>query len=260
MNPSELWYARPGHIPVLGHRGIAMLYPENTLPSFQAAIALGVDLIEFDVNVTSDGELVVIHDNTIDRTSDHTGRTRDHTLEALKSFDFSGRFPEFKGVRIPTLREVLQLASAAPDTLLLNVEIKDMEHDTADRTVGMLHEFGLEERSVIACFDAEILRYTKAAHPEMRCQGFPGRYMEHFTEETYDCMFGMGIPLNGKDRTCEDVRQDVHFARSRGILAWLFTADTPEDVRRCVACGCDNITGNNPRVALDTLREMGLHQ
>jgi len=123
----------------------------------------------------------------------------------------------------------------------------------------MLHEFGLADRSVIACFDAGILRYLKKAYPEMRAQGFPGRYMRNFTEETYDCMFGMGIPIAWGDSTEETVQADVAFAKSRGILAWLFCADTEEEVRRCVACGCDNITGNDPEIALTVLRSMGLH-
>lgn len=259
MNIVDLWYKKEHHIPVLGHRGIAMCYPENTIPSFEAAIQAGVDLIEFDVNVTKDGHLVVIHDNTIDRTSDHKGRTRDYTLAELKSFDFSYRFPEYKGVQIPTLEEVLTLAAKAPDTLLLNVEIKDMDHSTVDATVAMLHRFNLAERSVIACFDAEIIRYTKASHPKMRCQGFPSRDMKNFTEETYDCMFGMGISIHGKDVTDDRIRQDVAFCRERGILAWLYCADQEVDVRRCVDFGCDNITGNDPRIALKVLREMGLH-
>lgn len=260
MNEKDLWYARPDHIPVLGHRGICARFPENTLVSFEAAIDLGVDLIEFDVNLTRDRELVVIHDNSIDRTSDHTGLTRDYTLAELKTFDFGVRFSEnFKGTRIPTLREVLELVNSKSGTLLLNVEIKDMTHECVDKTVAMLHEYGLSERSVIACFDASIIRYTKSAHPEMRTQGFPGRYMQNFTEETYDCMFGMGIPIGWGDCTDEKITADVKFARSRGILAWLFCADTPEAVRRCVGFGTDNITGNDPAVALETLKEMGLH-
>ena len=162
-------------------------------------------------------------------------------------------------MQIPTLREVLELAVKS-DTLLLNVEIKDMTHETVDMTIAMLHEFGLAERSVIACFDAEIIRYTKAAHPEMRCQGFPGRYMKNFTEDTYDCMFGMGIPISWKDCTDASIKADIAFARSRGILAWLFIADTEEAVLRCVNYGMDNITGNNPEVALTTLRKLGLHK
>ncbi len=262
MQTNELWYANEHHIPVLGHRGIAAKYPENTLVSFDAAIDLGVDLIEFDINVTKDGHLVVIHDNDIARTSDHAGLTRDYTLEELRTFDFG--YPakygdQFRGTRIPTFREVLTLVQRKSDTVLLNVEIKDMAHQTVDETIALLHEFGMEERAVIACFDAEILRYTKAAYPHMRCQGFPGRYMENFTEETYSCMFGMGIPIGAKDSPDERIRADVAFAKENGILAWLFTADSPATVRACVEYGADNMTGNDPGVALATLRQLGLH-
>lgn len=258
----NLWYAGEHHIPVLGHRGISAHYPENTLPSFEAAIDLGVDLIEFDINVTRDGQLVVIHDNDIARTSDHAGLTRDYTLAQLKSFDFGypAKFGDlYRGYQIPTFEEVLALVKRKSETVLLNVEIKDMHHQTVDDTIALLHRFGLEERSVIACFDAELLRYTKAAYPHMRCQGFPGRYMSNFTEDTYQCMFGMGIPIGGQNRTEEEILSDVAFARAQGILAWLFTCDTPETVQACVRYGADNVTGNDPAVALSTLRDMNLH-
>lgn len=260
MDEKALWYRREDHIPVLGHRGICAKLPENTLPSFEAAIELGVDLIEFDVNITKDGIPVVIHDNTIDRTSDHSGRVRDYTLEELKSFNFGAKFHGgFRTAEIPTLREVLTLASERSKTLLLNVEIKDMTAECVDKTIAMLREFGLCERSVIACFDAAIIRYTKNTYPELRTQGFPGRMMANFTEETYDCMFGMGIPMSWEGCTDEVVRADVELARSHGLLAWLFCADSPESVKRCVELDTDNITGNDPIVALETLRKMGLH-
>ena len=72
-------------------------------------------------------------------------------------------------------------------------------------------------------------------------------------------MFGMGIPMHRQELTEAEIRADVAFAKGRGILAWLYCADTEENVRRCVDFGCDNITGNDPVVALDTLRKMGLH-
>lgn len=217
---NDLWHASEHHIPVLGHRGICAKYPENTLPSFAAALDLGVDLIEFDVNMTKDGQLVVIHDNTIDRTCDHAGAVRDYTLAQLKTFNFSSKFaPGFAPTQIPTLREVLELVKEKSDTVLLNVEIKDKTHEVVDLTVAMLHAYDLAERSVIACFDAEIVRYTKSAHPEMRTQGFPGRYMEHFTEETYDCMFGMGIPIGSTD---EQLRADIALARERAFWPGCF--------------------------------------
>lgn len=260
---NELWLDRPDHIPVLGHRGICAKYPENTLVSFEAAIDLGVDLIEFDVNVTKDHELVVIHNTSIDSVSDHTGLVRDYTLAELKSFDFGGKFSEkFRGTAIPTLREVLALAKEKSDTLLLNVEIKDMTQECVDHTVAMLEEFGLCERSVLACFDAAIIRYAKKKFPFMRTQGFPGRYMQNFTEETYDCMFGIGIPgwWSGWGADEETVMADVRMARERGILPWLFCADTEEAVRNCVRAGAANITGNDPEVALRVLRTMKKHR
>ena len=91
----------------------------------------------------------------------------------------------------------------------------------------------------------------------MRTQGFPGRFMHNFTEETYDCMFGMGIPIYSTD---EELRADIAFARSKGILAWLYCADTEEAVTRCVQFGMDNITGNDPEVALTVLRRLGMHE
>lgn len=203
---------------------------------------------------------MVIHDNSVARTSDHEGSVHDYTLEELKSFDFSAGKEGFAGVQIPTLREVLELVVRKSDTLLLNVEIKDKNHPVVDRTIAMLYEYGLADRSVIACFDAEIIRYTKTAHPEMRTQGFPGRFMHNFTEDTYDCMFGMGIPIHSADCTDQSIREDIAFARSRGILAWLYVADTEEAVKRCVDYGMDNITGNDPEVALTVLRQLGLHQ
>lgn len=256
----DLWYKREGHIPMLGHRGIRAKYPENTMLSFEKAIAAGVDLIEFDVNITKDGIPVVIHDTTVDRTSDHEGAVRDYTLAELKSFDFGCKFnPEYAGMQIPTLEEVLTLA-APHKNLLLNVEIKDMTCETVDKTVAMLQRFGLEERTVIASFDAEMIRYTKKAYPFMRCQGFPGRFMQNFTEETYDVMFGMGIPISWRMCTDAGIREDIRFARSRGILAWLFCADTEEDVKKCVAYDCDNITSNDPEMALEVLRKLSLHR
>lgn len=257
---NDLWQPRPDHIPVLGHRGICARYPENTLISFEAAIRAGVDLIEFDVNITKDGVPVVIHDNTIDRTSDHEGLTRDYTLEQLKTFDFgSHKDAAFAGTPIPTLDEVLTLAAPHED-LALNVEIKDMTEECVDKTVAALRRFDLCERAVIACFDAAILRLVKAKYPYMRCQGFPGRHMQNFTEDIYDCMFGMGIPIHWKSCTEPSIAADIALARDKGILRWLFTADTEELVERMVTLGTDNITGNDPEVALNYLRTHGLHR
>ena len=259
---SSFWYPKKDHIPVLGHRGICAKYPENTMSSFAAAIDLGVDLIEFDINVTADNELVIVHDNDITRTSDHAGLTRNYTLAELKTFNFAAKFEQWKAKEeILTLRELLKYVVSRSETLLLNVEIKDYANETVDKTIATLKEFDICERCVIACFDAGVLRYTKKNYPFMRLQGFPGRYMSNFTEDTYDVMFGMGIPISWKDVLGdESIAKDVAFARSKNILPWLFVADSEKEVARCVKLGAANITGNDPKIALNTLRKMGLHK
>ena len=84
--------------------------------------------------------------------------------------------------------------------------------------------------------------------------------MENFTEDTYDCMFGMGIPINWTGCTDESIRQDIALARKYGCRVWLFCADTEETVRKCVEYDCESITGNNPEVVLHVLRTMNLHK
>ncbi|NJE30736.1 glycerophosphodiester phosphodiesterase [Thermococcus sp. 18S1] len=103
---------------LLGHRGYSAKYPENTLLAFKKAVEAGADGIELDVWLTKDGEVVVIHDDTVDRTSNGSGRVKDMTLDELKSLDFGN------GERIPTLEETFE---ALPEDVLINVEIKDAE-------------------------------------------------------------------------------------------------------------------------------------
>jgi len=257
-----LWRNRPDFVPVLGHRGICAKYPENTLVSFEAAIRLGCDLIEFDINITKDGVPVVIHDNTIDRTCvGHTGAVRDYNLDELKTFDFStpAFADRFSGTQIPTLREVLTLG-AMKDSLCYNIEIKDYTEECVDKTIALVREFGIADRTVIASFSTEVLLYTQKAYPEMRTQGFPQRIMPDAPIEMYDRMYGMGIPVTWNGCTDGQIAADVAFAAEHDILPWLFCADTEETVLLCVKHGCANITGNNPEVALTVLRRLGMHE
>jgi len=257
-----LWQNRPDFVPVLGHRGICAHYPENTLISFEAAIRLGVDLIEFDINITRDGETVVIHDNTIDRTClGHTGAVRDYTLAELKSFDFATpKFADvFHNVPIPTLREVLELG-AMKDTLCYNIEIKDYTEECVDKTMALVREFGISDRTVIASFSTPVIQYVQKAYPEMRTQGFPPRIMPDAPMEMYERMYGMGIPITWTGCTDEQIEEDVQFAEAHNILPWLFCADTEDRVMQCVQHHCANITGNNPGVALAVLRRLGMHE
>jgi len=94
---------------VIGHRGARCCAPENTIPSFRLALETGVDGVEMDVHMTRDGEVVVIHDDTLERTTTGSGYVKDHTLRELKGLDAGVKFgSQWRGVKIPTLEEVLR--------------------------------------------------------------------------------------------------------------------------------------------------------
>ena len=107
---------------IIAHRGASAYYPENTLVSFEGAMALGADMVELDVQLTSDGEVVVFHDEKITRCTDGRGRIADHSLAELKKLDAGSWFDKkFQGEKIPTLAEVLNVCK---NKIAVNIEIK----------------------------------------------------------------------------------------------------------------------------------------
>ena len=98
----------------VAHRGPSIAYPENTLEAYRKAIELGIEMIECDVNITSDGKLVMMHDPTLDRTTTGTGKVSASSLEDIQKLDAGGKFkPEFAGVRVPSTEETLLLYKEA---------------------------------------------------------------------------------------------------------------------------------------------------
>ena len=117
-------------IPVAAHRGNSKYFPENTMSAFRSAVALEPDMLEIDLHMTKDGEIVLMHDMDISRTTDLSGRVRDLTLEELKKADAGVKKGEqFKGTRIPTLKEFLDYVSKADDKMQFNFEFKDYFRD-----------------------------------------------------------------------------------------------------------------------------------
>lgn len=121
---------------IIAHRGASAYYPENTLPSFEGAIAMGADMVELDVQFTSDKEVVVFHDEKVSRCTDGRGKIADHTLAELKQLDAGGWFDKkFHNTRIPTLVEVLRVCK---NKIAVNIEIKT-------EAVGKMFFGGIEE-------------------------------------------------------------------------------------------------------------------
>jgi glycerophosphoryl diester phosphodiesterase len=149
----------------IAHRGASGegLAPENTLAAFELAIELGVDLIELDVQQTGDGRLVVIHDPTLDRTTDLSGAVSEKTLAEIRRGDAgSWCSPRFRGERVPLLEEVLELARRR---VLSLVEIK--ARHIAERVVQVVEELGMEDQVVIQSFAPQTVRRVKLLAPAL---------------------------------------------------------------------------------------------
>jgi glycerophosphoryl diester phosphodiesterase len=166
----------PRFLAIHGHRGAAALAPENTLAAFRKAMALGVDALEMDLHVTRDGEVVVIHDETLDRTTDGRGSIADLTLEQIQQRDAGRKFaPAFQGERIPTLREVIELITASRNTRIrMDLELKfgkgqeGTPADFEERVLEVLRQAGFIGRVSVISFHHPSLVKVKALEPKIR--------------------------------------------------------------------------------------------
>ena len=152
---------------VWAHRGASAYAPENTIPAFQMAMEMGADGLELDVHESSDGKLMVIHDERIDRTSNGTGRVVDMTCQQLKKLDFSNGMPDYKDVRIPTLREVYGLIKDSRMTV--NVEIKCdvvIYPGIWDKVISLEREMGMQGRIIYSSFNHYVLQKVRELDPD----------------------------------------------------------------------------------------------
>lgn len=141
---------------IIGHRGSAGSFPENTMISFKAAMDAGANGIELDVQMTKDGEIVVIHDEKVDRTTNGTGFVKDLMLTEISRLDASYTFPEYKGsANVPTLKEVLEWA-VTQESCIVNVELKNGIIDypnIEEKTIELINHFNLQKRVIISSFN-----------------------------------------------------------------------------------------------------------
>ena len=151
------------------HRGFSGQYPENTMLAYEKAIAAGCDGIELDVQLTKDNELVLIHDEAVDRTTDGHGFIKDMTFEEVRALDASYIFRGQYGInRIPTLREYFELA--APAGILTNVELKTgvfPYEGLEERVLALIDEFHLRDKVVISSFKHPSVMHMKSLAPDM---------------------------------------------------------------------------------------------
>lgn len=238
---------------IYGHRGAKGEAPENTLPGFRHAIAIGLTAVEFDVQLTADLELVVIHDATLDRTTNGRGPVASWTLADIQALDARAQFSDWpERCWVPTLGEVLEVVGALPAPLppmaplrSLLVEIK---RDTAERlevvvaaTLDRIAERGLENTACISSFDPHAIDIVRRLAPEMR-RTLNGAWR---AEGLRDRAIAAGCSQVDFDYT-KTGQEHVDWARANGMSIVGWPCYTMDDLEVLSAFGLDAVGSDYP--------------
>lgn len=248
----------------VAHRGGSLLAPENTLAAFQRGIEEGADAIELDVHLSKDGELIVMHDPSLYRTTGKEGYISDHSLEEIKSLDarlgFQGENTYDKQT-VPTLSEVLDLIQNEERRVALQIEIKVDQHgnryDGIEKAViNLLRTYGLVDRTTIISFDFETLLTVKEMESSIKCTALVSRkFLEQIgmggPDAVADAIAALGVEAVAINYLyLSDKLFDAFKKRGLAIGAW--TVNDEKDIKRIAAMGVDFITSDRP----DLLREL----
>jgi glycerophosphoryl diester phosphodiesterase len=242
---------------VIAHRGGGGLWPENTMYAFARVVELGADIIEMDVHSTLDGELVVIHDDTMDRTTDGTGRVQEFTLAQLKELDAgytwtpdNGKsFPfRSRGLTVPTLAEVF---TAFPD-IAMNIEIKQFQPSIIAPLSRLIRDCKMTERVLIASVDTNTLREFRRVCPQVATsageQETRSFYRMHLARLGRLCKapaHAFQVPQYSGDREVV-TRSFLKAAHGRNMEVHVWTINDAEDMRRLMSMGVDGIVTDYP--------------
>ncbi len=243
--------------PILfAHRGDLAHAPENTLPAFQQALQKGADGVELDVNLTADGHVVVIHDSTVNRTTDGTGRVASLTLEAIQKLDAGSWYNEkFAGTKIPLLEEVFGIVGKDK---MINIELKGFSAQRGGlvtKVCELIKRHNNQNQILFSSFFPSSLNVAAQSLPEvprglLAMSGFLGLWARSF-----GFMFGDYQALHPHiSSTSREQMQRAHRLKRR-VHVW--TANTPEEISRLKDWGVDGIITDDPHTAVRALGRDG---
>ncbi|MDD6450498.1 MAG: glycerophosphodiester phosphodiesterase [Lachnospiraceae bacterium] len=248
------------NIKVWAHRGASSYAPENTLASFEEAVNRKADGVELDVQLTKDGEIVVIHDETVDRTTDGSGWVKDFTLEELRKLDASYQnlmqggevvkkaklFDSYESIQIPTMREVFELLK--PTGLTINIELKTgivFYPGLEEKILKLTEECGMEDRVLYSSFNHYTIEKIHSLKPDAKV-GFlyadgtidmPSYGKVHGVNALHPALYNIQFPGFMED------------CKKQGLEVNVWTVNKEEYVAMCVKAGVDAVITNDPDMA-----------
>lgn len=255
-------------IAVAAHRGNSKYYPENTMSAYRSAVEIKADQIEIDIHMTKDGEIVMMHDAKVDRTTDGHGFIRDMTLSEVRSLDAgSWKGEQFKGEKVPLFEEFLSFMSEHPE-MTVNAELKDYPSDMGDKafesakkSIALMDKYGVTSRATINTWSGELNEWLDNEYDgRLRIHAyFPqelmGANQKRFVLDYAHCVCLWGTP--GKKVPDKNV---FDFVKSYGVEPWVYYWDY--DISKydtAIENGAVLFTDNDPVWLMDYLRSKGLH-
>jgi glycerophosphoryl diester phosphodiesterase len=243
---------------IFAHRGACRVAPENTLPAFEAAVALGADGVELDVQYSSDGQLLVFHNPSLEATTNGTGRFTSHTAEELRALDAGSFFaPEFAGTQIPTLDEVLDLLNGR---LLVNIEIKALDQTTAAigaDVVKSVRARDMQDQVVISSFNPMALRRAKKFGPEIESALLLAPDLPGWLRSNLVRRFSRADGVHPETPMVDEAY--MAWARKERLPVRVWTVNDEDEMRRLAALAVDAIITDAPDVLAHVLGQRSLH-
>lgn len=259
------------------HRGFSKYYPENTMLAFKEALKLDIDMIETDVHMTRDGELVLIHDHNLSRTTDMDGLVRETDFADVRRADAGvKKGEEFRGERVPTLREFLELVKDRKD-IELNIELKDypgdsgvFAYESCDKAIALMDEYGVTDRSYINSFSGDILNYVYTKYNKrIRLHGYyPMQFLgDYFSENFWRrcfcvCLFNVTFSPDGKADWSNNgtvcPKEAYELISSYGAEPWYYYKEDKEElIKTALERGAVGFTCNDAKLAGEILKKLG---
>ena len=238
---------------ICAHRGENQIHPENTISAFKEAIRLGAHMIEFDVRMTKDKKLVIMHDKSVDRTTNGSGLVKELTFDEIRKLDAgSWKSEKFLGEKVPTLEETLEIM---PNNIWLNVHLKG-NAELGEATTKVLIEKNCIKQAVIAC-NNEVLEGVRKISPDILiCNMERQSNRAKYVEETISGKFAfIQLLQKRKDETLAD---DLKKLNKSKVLVNYFHAETPQETADLFNIGVNFILTNHLEQMLNVADSLGI--
>ncbi|MBI1727881.1 MAG: hypothetical protein HYR50_11510 [Candidatus Rokubacteria bacterium] len=235
------------------HRGGSLLWPENSLLAFRNAVALGADFIEFDVHLSRDGEVVVIHDPTLDRTTSGSGPVKDRTVAELKAVRLKDRAGAVTEETVPTLDEVVTVAAQGKRRMLLEIKVDPSRArypGIEEKALAILDRHGMAGSTVVMAFEASTWRRVRELRPDIpTCALYSARMLGRTSlAEELQTLRSAGVRFIGVEHTAVDAAA-VTQARAAGIGLGAWTVNDAGAMKRLIDAGAAILITDQPDVA-----------